>query len=475
MSSVWHFHERCGHKFLLDHVIRGDEPCPRCGRTFNKRVHHTCNGCNTVYYSDKLHQKGAKFICPISGEPVVVTNVWWLRQYIHNLRWLWSLIGLVITILIGASILIWLINWLAIGIDNLFNFLSELFDFSIILLIAAFWVLVGFIIFVLQFLLLSLAAGGVLFILYTILHDIVAQPVAIQRYIYNAALTNHPLANVAMAISHMDRSNEDKISKKIVEAVFLETQNTILRKGNQYITPLLARTISNDVTRIAQNTILSDFSRDAVISLSRNAAITIRQSLPDDVPDKAVNKLAREVADAVYWRTANLVLQETSINNFRTTRRQQIVVCMLIIGIGVGTLLCYLSERTAQETTSFLRQLLSFNTINIVVFAMLWYGVKLFGSRYGLNKILQSGDSLLRFIILTPILGTSNVIALLFVDYFMSELSGFNISKIGMILVSDVVLGVFLTLFLEKSPAEWIKICKVWFDRVKRLLALATK
>jgi hypothetical protein len=148
--------------------------------------------------------------------------------------------------------------------------------------------------------------------------------------------------------------------------------------------------------------------------------------------------------------TDNGVLRESLKRSRRVIGIQQAVNGLLIIGIAIGGLLCFLAAETFKEIRQVVIQFLQQGTMTIAVYALLTYSAMQFMKLKGAFK---SASAWIRGIYLSLLLGLSTVITLILIPVVAGEASlpgspvaiGLTINVIGDVLINSYegILNVF--------------------------------
>jgi hypothetical protein len=147
---------------------------------------------------------------------------------------------------------------------------------------------------------------------------------------------------------------------------------------------------------------------------------------------------------------ARHAIRDLAEQSRRTVLTQQLIIGVLIIGMAIGQLVCYLSIETIEDARRVFRQSLQLGVPALIIFGILFYGGTFF---FDLDKNLRNFGGFWRKIGLCVILGISTTFTLIIVPLLLDE-NAFSAQSIAINIVINVIGSVFIILY-----GKIIKLC----------------
>jgi hypothetical protein len=145
------------------------------------------------------------------------------------------------------------------------------------------------------------------------------------------------------------------------------------------------------------------------------------------------------------------ILRDTVDKSRYTILRQQLVIGILIIGMSVGALTCYLSVKTFEAARRVLQQAVLLGSTNIILFCIVFYSGKIF---FKIDKKLISKGRFAWKLFLAGAFGTASVSTLILLPPLLGEsvLAG---STVAIQLVINIIVDVVINTYDAIVTVVW--------------------
>lgn len=380
----------------------------------NSRIRYQgiCFACNSIFDLDRPYAIGETLTCPVCGREVKVVAIWWIHRLIRLLRLGWLYRWLILTF-----------KWLSTSIlgSAIFWRVSNIYIKLVVAIIVVAFSLYSFAWTV------SFAFGIIIFIFETLFSLVFA------------------VAGFVGAVAPL---------------FFTLVLPLVLLFGVIYLLLSGPRLSAAQAVNRGQQTTGPSFSSPTLSTSSSTLSPTVA---PPSIPPPSPRSIPRPVGGSSPAGPPNFGMPvgfpgpiNLGPNVILRNQNRLIALLLIIIAImGMIIILCFLSHRTGETFEDLSKQLLGYNAVTVIVFFALFSGTKLYIDRFGYQGILRSPRSFATFLLYALLLGASNAIALVIIDSLVGDLEGDLTSNIALTLYSDMIVGVIVMLFLEKSFRGW--------------------